>query len=221
MAMETARLGTTIAKSNACIPALRKTIIEELGYLDPYISSILLGIWAFPYSAQPHRFPEPNDTLIAGPNVAISFLRVNGYSAETERTFFVATPGKQETEIFNTMVEAGRIGFSQLRPGANAHDIDHKVMEFLRSEGFAKNLLHRTGHGIGMSGHEGPWIAEGSDDVLRENMVISIEPGIYWRGQGGYRHSESILGKRRGWPLLFLSQHLVLKPKASTFKLST
>ena len=202
MAMETARLGTTIAKSNACIPALRKTIIEQLGYLDPYISSILLGIWAFPYSAQPHRFPEPNDTLIAGPNVAISFLRVNGYSAETERTFFVATPGKQETEIFNTMVEAGRIGFSQLRPGANAHDIDHKVMEFLRSEGFAKNLLHRTGHGIGMSGHEGPWIAEGSDDVLRENMVISIEPGIYWRGQGGYRHSDTVLITANGAELL-------------------
>ncbi|WP_352894668.1 M24 family metallopeptidase [Mesorhizobium sp. M0983] len=48
------------------------------------------------------------------------------------------------------------------------------------------------GHGIGMSGHEGPWLAEGSDDILQENMVISVEPGIYWR-QGGYRHSDTVL----------------------------
>lgn len=43
-----------------------------------------------------------------------------------------------------------------------------------------------------MSGHEGPWLAEGSDDILQENMVISFEPGIYWR-QGGYRHSDTVL----------------------------
>lgn len=202
MVMEAARLGGTIAESNASIPALRNIITNQVGCFDPYISNIWLGIWAAPYSAQPHRFPEPDDTLIEGPNVGLSFLRVNGYSAETERTFFVAPPSKQDTAVFNTMVEAGRIGFSQLKPDVSAHDVDHKVMEFLRSEGFGQNLLHRTGHGIGMSGHERPWIAEGSDDVLTENMIISIEPGIYWRGQGGYRHSDTVLITADGYELL-------------------
>lgn len=202
LAMDLARLGGTISETDKANALLRDEIIREEGYLDPYISSVWQGIWAAPYSAQPHRFPEPEDTLIEGPNVGLSFLRVNGYSAETERTFFVAPPRKEDAEVFNTMVEAGRIGFSQLRPGVSCHDVDHNVMEFLRAEGFGNNLLHRVGHGIGMGGHEGPWVAEGSDDILQENMVISIEPGIYWRGQGGFRHSDTVLITADGYELL-------------------
>ncbi|MEP3295505.1 MAG: Xaa-Pro peptidase family protein [Pseudoruegeria sp.] len=202
LAMEIARLGGTISETDKANAFLREEITLAEGHLDPYISSVWQGIWAAPYSAQPHRFPEPSDTLIEGPNVGLSFLRVNGYSAETERTFFVAPPRKEDVEVFNTMVEAGRIGFAQLRPGVSCHDIDHNVMEFLRCEGFGNNLLHRVGHGIGMGGHEGPWVAEGSDDVLQENMVISIEPGIYWRGQGGFRHSDTVLITADGYELL-------------------
>ena len=123
----------------------------------------------------------------------MSFLRVNGYSAETERTFFAHQPTGEQMERFNTMVEACETAYRLLKPGVSAHDVDHAVMTFLRSEGFGDNLLHRTGHGIGMGGHEGPWIAEGSDDVIEENMVVSVEPGLYWRGQDGYRHSDTVL----------------------------
>ncbi len=202
MAMEASRLGGTITDSYARTPELREEITKAEGYFDTYTSNLWLGIWAAPYSAQPHRFPEPQDTLIEGPNVGLSFLRINGYSAETERTFFVAPPSKQDVAVFNTMVEAGRIGFSLIRPGVSCHELDHKVMEFLRAEGFGDNLLHRTGHGIGMGGHEGPWVAEGSDDILEENMIISIEPGIYWRGQGGYRHSDTVLVTADGYETL-------------------
>jgi Xaa-Pro aminopeptidase len=210
LAMKFAHLGGTISETDRANALLRDEITREEGYLDPYISSVWQGIWAAPYSAQPHRFPEPEDTLIEGPNVGLSFLRVNGYSAETERTFFVAPPQPEDAEVFNTMVEAGRIGFSQLRPGVSCHDVDHKVMEFLRSEGFGNNLLHRVGHGIGMGGHEGPWVAEGSDDILQESMVISIEPGIYWRGQGGFRHSDTVLITADGYELLTDMPHDVV-----------
>ena len=202
LAMGLAKMGRSIAETDRANGQLREEITRSEGHLDPYISSIWQGIWAAPFSAQPHRFPEPDDTLIEGPNVGLSFLRVNGYSAETERTFFVSPPRKQDIEVFNTMVEAGRIGFAALRPGVSCHDVDHQVMQFLRAEGFGDNLLHRTGHGIGMGGHEGPWVAEGSEHVLAENMVISIEPGIYWRGQGGFRHSDTVLITADGYERL-------------------
>mgnify|MGYP001799819487 FL=1 len=202
LAMGLAKLGKKITETDQANSLLREEIIQQEGHLDPYISNIWQGIWAAPFSAQPHRFPEPEDTLIEGPNVGLSFLRVNGYSAETERTFFVSPPSKEDTEVFNAMVEAGRIGFAALRPGASCHDVDHQVLEFLRAEGFGNNLLHRAGHGIGMGGHEGPWVAEGSDHVLTENMVISIEPGIYWRGQGGFRHSDTVLITADGYEML-------------------
>src|SRR5262249_687085 len=53
--------------------------------------------------------------------------------------------------------------------------------------------LHRTGHGIGLGNHEAPWLAEGSELRLAENMVVSIEPGIYLPGVGGVRHSDTVL----------------------------
>ncbi len=76
--------------------------------------------------------------------------------------------------------------------------------EFLRSEGYGSEdeRLHRTGHGLGLGNHEAPWIAEGSPDVLAENMVISIEPGIYLKGKGGVRHSDTILVTHDGYEVL-------------------
>lgn len=193
MVMDVARMGESIAGGYARIPELRNEIVTGEGAFDQYTSSIWLGVWAAPFSAQPHRFPEPSDILQEGPNVGLSFLRVNGYSAETERTFFLHKPSAEQAGVFGTMLEACDIAYAMLRPGISAHEVDHKVMDFLRAEGLGDNTLHRVGHGIGMGGHEGPWIAEGSDDILEQNMVISIEPGIYWRGLGGYRHSDTVL----------------------------
>ena len=75
---------------------------------------------------------------------------------------------------------------------------------FLSAEGYGdeEQRLHRTGHGLGLGNHEAPWIAEGSDQVLEENMVISIEPGIYADGLGGIRHSDTILVTRDGYEIL-------------------
>jgi Xaa-Pro dipeptidase len=87
-----------------------------------------------------------------------------------------------------------------IRPGVACGELDVEVNEFLRAEGYAGDhcRLHRTGHGIGLGNHEAPWIAEGSADVLAENMVISVEPGIYVKGQGGFRHSDTVLITRDG-----------------------
>ncbi|HHW07573.1 MAG TPA: M24 family metallopeptidase [Clostridia bacterium] len=68
--------------------------------------------------------------------------------------------------------------------------------------GFKDNLLHWTGHGIGLGNHEGPFIAEGSTDILKESMVISIEPGIYIQNLGGFRHSDTVLVTKDGFELL-------------------
>ena len=62
--------------------------------------------------------------------------------------------------------------------------------------------MHRTGHGFGLGNHEAPWIAEGGEGRLAENMVISIEPGIYLRGIGGVRHSDAVLVTKNGHELL-------------------
>lgn len=65
-----------------------------------------------------------------------------------------------------------------------------------------KTTLHRTGHGIGLSNHEKPFVSIGDDEILKENMIISIEPGIYIDEIGGYRHSDTVLVTKEGYELL-------------------
>ncbi len=154
-----------------------------------------MATWPAPGSAMPHSVPDLNDRLGQGPHVALVLTRVNGYAAESERTYFTAPPSPDASKAFTAMMEARRIAFGMIRPGLPCSELDGTVNEFLRKEGYGQEdqRLHRTGHGFGLGNHEAPWVAEGSEDLLAENMVISVEPGIYLRGIGGVRHSDTVL----------------------------
>jgi len=146
-----------------------------------------------PFSSQPHGIPKVDDRLCNGPLVAMSFIRANGYSAEVERTYFHQAPSKDERELFHHVENARKAAFDLVKPGIRCSDVDQAANNYLRKEGLSEYLLHRTGHGIGMGNHEGPYVSEGSSDILEENMVISIEPGIYVPDIGGFRHSDTVL----------------------------
>ena len=196
--------GATIAEGFAETRTVNTRIISEVENWDPLTTKVLMASWAAPHSAMPHSIPNLNDRLREGPHVALSFLRVNGYAAESERTFFTAPPSADAIKTFAAMMAARKLALDMIRPGTACCEIDGRVNEFLRREGYAgaDQRLHRTGHGIGLGNHEAPWIAEGSTDHLRENMVISIEPGIYLQGVGGFRHSDTVLVTRNGFEML-------------------
>jgi Xaa-Pro aminopeptidase len=172
--------------------AVQMKIIKETEF-DALNTSLLTAAWPARLGTQPHGVPSIVDRLGAGPHIALSFMRVNGYGAECERTFFVTPPTEKMVEMFAIMQEARRRAFALVRPGRPCAEIDLAANGFLREEGFGEYLLHRTGHGLGLGNHEGPWVADGSRDVLAENMLISIEPGLYIPGMGGFRHSDTVL----------------------------
>jgi Xaa-Pro dipeptidase len=176
-------------------------IIKEVGF-DVLTTNILAGAWPAPMSAQPHSVPKVTDRLKAGSHIALALLRVNGYAAECERTFFLQPPTGELIAAFKTMLEARRRAFAMVRPGASCAEIDCRTNEFLHQSGYGDKLLHRTGHGFGLGNHEGPWVAEGSQEILQENMLISIEPGIYLPGVGGVRHSDTVLVTQSGYECL-------------------
>jgi len=178
--------------------AVQTQIIKEVGY-DVLTTSILAGAWPAPMSAQPHSVPTVTDRLKEGPHIALALMRVNGYAAECERTFFLKPPTGEVIAAFKTMLEARRKAFEMVRPGASCAEIDCQTKEFLQKEGYGDKLLHRTGHGFGLGNHEGPWVAEGSQEILKENMLISVEPGIYLPGVGGVRHSDTVLVTKSGY----------------------
>ena len=177
--------------------SVQMKIIKETEF-DALNTSLLTAAWPARLGTQPHGVPSVDERLGAGPHIALSFMRVNGYGAECERTFFVTPPTDKMIKIFKVMLEARRRAFELVRPGTSCAEIDLAANGFLREEGFGDYLLHRTGHGFGLGNHEGPWVAEGSKDVLVENMLISIEPGICVPNLGGFRHSDTVLVTKDG-----------------------
>lgn len=202
--LEASYRGATVAEGFARTGAVTLSIIRDVVDWDPLTTKVFMATWAAPRSAQPHSIPELMDRLEEGPHVALVLTRVNGYAAESERTFFTAPPRPEVRDAFDSMMEARRRAFAMIRPGLPCHELDATVNEFLGGAGYRTDdeRLHRTGHGFGLGNHEPPWLAEGSPDILAENMLISIEPGIYLKGLGGVRHSDTVLVTRTGYELL-------------------
>ena len=90
-------------------------------------------------------------------------------------------------------MEARQIAFERTVPGASMAEVDKAVRDHFAHHGYAENLLHRTGHGFGVTGHEAPFLAVGYEREIEPNMVFSIEPAIYLPGVGGFRHSDTVL----------------------------
>ena len=202
--------GASVAEGFAETRSVTSRIIREVDDWEPLTTKVVMATWAAPGSAMPHSLPDLNDRLCDGPHVALVLTRVNGYAAESERTYFTARPSEEARKAFSAMLEARRIAFSLIRPGQSCDELDHRLNEFLRKEGYGtdEQRLHRTGHGFGLGNHEAPWLSEGSEDRLAANMVISIEPGIYMKGVGGFRHSDTVLVTQTG--------HEILTPKHPT-----
>ncbi len=196
--------GASVAGGFAETRSVLGPMIRDVPDWDPLTSSVLMASWAAPRSAQPHSIPRLYDVLEDGPHVALALTRCNGYAAECERTYFTAPPDDRSITVFKAMMEARRLAFGLVKPGLACAELDARVNGFLSAEGFGdeENRLHRTGHGLGLGNHEAPWIAEGSNHVLEENMVISIEPGIYAEGFGGVRHSDTIVVTGDGYETL-------------------
>lgn len=193
--------GISVVEMFALSKKLQLDIIRT-GEFDPLQTEFLTATWPAPHSAKPHAVPPVNGKLKDGPLAAMCYLRVNGYAAECERTFFLACPDKRQREMFNAVQAARRRAFEIIKPGVRCADVDAAAMGYLKAGGYGDFLLHRTGHGIGQGNHEGPWIAAGGEHVLAENMVISVEPGIYIPDIGGVRHSDTVLVTKDGYECL-------------------
>jgi Xaa-Pro dipeptidase len=199
--LRTAYSGVSLLELFAQGRSVQMAMLREVGY-NAVISSILVGAWPAPGSAMPHDVPAPEARLCEGPHIALALTRVDGYCAECERTFFLSPPTPELREAFAAVREASRRAYELARPGVPTAELDTAANDFLRELGYGEYLLHRTGHGFGLSAHEGPYVAEGSEDVLSPGMLISIEPGVYLPKVGGIRHSDTVLITEDGYESL-------------------
>jgi Xaa-Pro aminopeptidase len=150
-------------------------------------------------SAYPHAVPS-QEKLKRGDALILSYgAGVGGYAAESERAFVVGKPTDYARKLYEAMLAAHDTAAENLKEGAVAEEVDKKSLDQIRKAGFGDFLKHRTGHGVGLEGHESPWIAEGDKTVLKQGMTFSCEPGVYDPNFGGFRHSDTVVvGKDKG-----------------------
>jgi Xaa-Pro aminopeptidase len=145
------------------------------------------------YSAIPHAMTrnaifQKGDTLVTGAGG-----NVGGYHSELERTMFMGEPDDKQEWYFNIMFKAQRAAFAELKPGNALADVDKATRAIFKEEGVMDLVQHHTGHAIGLEGHERPYLDVGSKDKIEPGMVFTVEPGIYDRSVGGFRHSDTVI----------------------------
>src|SRR5680860_73501 len=144
-------------------------------------------------SALPHAMTndatfQVGDTLVTG-----AAADAHGYLSELERTMFVGDPSPDQRRFFDHMLALQDIAFETIRPGAKASDVDRAAQTYYRREGLMEHWRHHVGHSLGQRIHESPFLDVGDDSILEPGMVLSVEPGIYVPGLGGFRHSDTVL----------------------------
>jgi Xaa-Pro aminopeptidase len=141
-----------------------------------------------PNSALPHH--ETADRVLEdGDAMVVDYgTRRHGYLSDITVTCCVGRPRDAEVEkVYAVVREAQRRAVETVRPGVTCGEVDRAAREVIERAGYGPMFLHRTGHGLGVQGHEPPFIVPGSTERLEEGMVFSIEPGIYLAGRFGVR----------------------------------
>jgi Xaa-Pro aminopeptidase len=143
---------------------------------------------AIPHSIATKRMIRRGDVIVTGAGADIG-----GYSCELERTMIVGKPTAKQKRYFNVMVKAQEAAFEAFKSGVKCSDVDRATINVFKKAGLTHLVKHHTGHGLGLEGHEPPWLDIGNDEPLRAGMVVSCEPGIYETGFAGFRHSDTVL----------------------------
>jgi len=154
-----------------------------------------------PNAALPHH-ETSRRKLKKGDAVLVDMgCRFQGYCSDMTRTLFLGEADKSQREIYGIVLEAQKEGLKAVQPGIPAREVDRVVRQVISRAGYMEAFGHNTGHGAGLDVHEPPVIGPRSEYILRQGMIITVEPGIYLPGRFGVRIEDLVLvtpgGSRR------------------------
>ena len=133
------------------------------------------------------------------------------YNSDITRTFTFGKAEKRQREMHKTVFEAQKVGFDLIAPGIIAKEVHNAVNSYIDNTKFKGRFIHSTGHSLGLAVHDGPGFTPDSNIELKENMVLTVEPGIYLPDFGGVRIEDDILIKKKGLELLTKSSRELIE----------
>ena len=159
---------------------------------------------ALPHGAITERRPEPGDPVVAGIG-----CHLGGYHAESGVTLVLDEIRPEQRRIMDVMADAGAAAVDALERGLRCFEVNDAALAPIRAAGLGDAIRHRIGHGMGVEGHEAPWLAPGDRTRTRPGMVFSCEPGVYRPGLDGWRTIDTLVVGTDGVEVAsrFLSRH--------------
>jgi len=124
---------------------------------------------------------------------------IGGYCSDMTRTVHLGRASARARSLYQAVRDAQRAGKQVIRPGATAGDVDRAARASLKSSQLDRYFTHSTGHGLGLEVHEMPRLGKGEETVLREGMVLTVEPGVYLEGFGGIRIEDDVVVTANGY----------------------
>jgi D-alanyl-D-alanine dipeptidase len=168
---------------------IAEAIVAE-GHSD--VAFVIVG--SGPHGADPHHGYSDRE-IRAGDIVVVDIggSYEPGYNSDSTRTYSIGEPSPEVAQQYSVLQRAQRAAVEAVRPGVTAEQIDAAARGVLADAGLAEYFVHRTGHGIGLSVHEEPYIVAGNDLPLQVGMAFSVEPGIYFPGRWGARIEDIVV----------------------------
>jgi len=157
---------------------------------------------AGPNSANPHASPS-NQKLQRGDLLVVDWgATFEGYISDLTRTFAVGEVDAECATIHRIVQEANAAGRAAAEPGVPCANVDKAARDVIEAAGYGKFFTHRTGHGIGMEGHEEPYMRGDNMQILEPGMAFTVEPGIYLPNRNGVRIEDNVVITKDGADVL-------------------
>lgn len=146
-----------------------------------------------PNAALPHVTASER-VIQSGEVLLLDFgITREGYNSDITRTFVIGRANEEIKRIYELVKQANAAGRAAARPGATGQEVDRAARKVIADAGYGPYFTHRTGHGLGLEGHEPPYMVEGNDVPLEVGNTFTVEPGIYVPGLGGVRIEDDVL----------------------------
>ncbi len=148
-----------------------------------------------PNAALPHAMPSKRIIKEGEPVIIDLGARVEGYASDISRTFCPGRADETFMKLYGIVSRAQQVAIDGIKNGISGKQADRLARQIIKKAGYEKEFGHSLGHGLGLSVHEKPSISTASEDKLGNNMVFTIEPGIYIPGWGGIRIEDTVMLK--------------------------
>lgn len=180
--------------SEDMVNAELKYYFHKKGFTEAFSPIVISGA----KTSLPHGKPS-GKIIQKGDFITLDFgCAVDGYCSDFTRTVVVGLATQEQREVYEIVKTAQQHALDAGKAGMSAKMLDNFARQVIINKGYANSFAHGLGHGVGLDIHEAPTINAESDTTLKENMVITIEPGIYLKGRFGVRIEDLCLVKKDG-----------------------